>query len=181
MRFTIILIFALTFFALACSPVIADGIDLVWYFTRTGNDQQSMISIFGTIALLMLANYALNFVVIGLPAIKVGAVRVRLIATGLVWLTLLGQLADRVGALIAALLSDPLAAMLGLDGMESWILLLLVLNFLFSGIAIGVLAFYFLRRRWHIGRGISWAIACVAAIVTNPAWAIFSRALWVDR
>jgi hypothetical protein len=49
------------------------------------------------IILWMLMNYALNFVVIGLPAVKIGPATIRTVASGMVLLTLLGQGADRTG------------------------------------------------------------------------------------
>jgi len=44
----------------------------------------------------------------------------------------------------------------------------LILNLLFSGLAVGALAFYFLRRRWQIRRRTSCIIAIAAGIFTNP-------------
>ena len=172
MRLTTLWIFVLTLTVFVCPPAMADGIHTVAYFTRIGISEDSIISIVGKVALLMLANYALNLVVIGFPAIKFGAVNGRRVAIGLVGLTLLGQIADRLGALVAGMLAGPVAGILGLSGEGFWFWPLIGLNFFFSGIAVGVLAFYFLRRRWRVGKGLSWAIAGTAAILTNPAWAM---------
>ena len=155
---------------LAYQPVYADGIDMVSYLTRVGW-AQSLPSLIGYVALLMLANYILNFLVIGLPALRAGPPRLRSVAVGLIGLTVLGQLADRLGALVAAFGADPLASALGFSGEGAWLWPLLSLNFLFSGIAVGALARYFTRRRWHVAPRTSWAISAAAAIITNPAWA----------
>jgi hypothetical protein len=178
MRFTKVWIIVLAVTISACPLAMADGIDLVPYFTRTGGGQKSILGIVGMVVLLMIANYVLNLIVIGFPAIKTGQVKSRIVVIGLVWLTLLGQVADRLGALLAGLFAVPLGlilGLLGLGGEGSWLWPLLGLNFFFSGIAVGSLSFYFLRKRWHIGKGASWVIASVAAIVTNPAWAMY---LW---
>jgi hypothetical protein len=60
------------------------------------------------VILWMLVNYALNFVVIGLPAVKIGPAAIRTVASGMVLLTLLGQVADRLGAMLAVMAMVPL-------------------------------------------------------------------------
>jgi hypothetical protein len=162
--------------AFAPAPVMADGLDVVAYLTRVP-PVGSKPGTIGIVAAMMVVNYALNFLVIGLPAIRVAFVRLHLVCTGLVVLTLLGQLADRVGALAAVLLAQPVADLLGLTGEGAWAWPLLGLNFLFSGVAVGVLAFYFLRRRWKVAGRASWVVAGAAAVFTNPAWAI-GLGLW---
>ena len=150
----------------------ADGIDLVPYFTRVGGYGHSVFYISAMMLLFMIINYALNFLVIGLPAIRLGSPAAATVATGLVAFTLLGQLADRVGALLAALLTVPVTALFRLKGEQAWAAPLLILNFLCSGVAIGALALYFLRRRWRINARLSWIIAVTASLLTNPAWTI---------
>ncbi|MFA6186902.1 MAG: hypothetical protein WC770_06815 [Phycisphaerae bacterium] len=156
---------------------MADGIDVVSYLARVGSSQESMIGIVVKVVLLMMVNYALNLAVIGFPAIKIGKVKSRTVVIGLIWLTLLGQIADRLGALLATPLAGELAWILGLRGEGNWFWTLIGQNFLFSGIAVGALAFYFVRMRWCVGTGPSWAIVIAAAIITNPAWAIIY--LWL--
>jgi hypothetical protein len=152
-------------------PSHADGIDLVRYFARVGGEHSLAITPL-LVVLLLLANYALNMLVIGLPAVKSGPAGMQSIAVDLVVLTLLGQVADRVGALAAGLGEGPLTNILGLQGEGAWLWPLLALNFVFSGIAVGALALYFLRRRWQVRRRSAWWIAGIAAILTNPAWVI---------
>lgn len=154
---------------LVSPPAFADGIDVVPYLARVGHGR-SVIGIIGLVSLWMLMNYALNLVVIGGPAVKLGPATVRSVATGMVLLTLLGQVADRLGAIVAVIAMVPLPIEFG--GMV-FVSLLLGLNFLFSDVAVGFLALYFLRRRWHVLPRPAWAIAGVAAILTNPAWAIY--------
>ena len=81
---------------LAAPRAFADGIDLVPYLARIGHGH-STTGVIGLVILWMLVNYALNFVVIGLPAVKIGPATIRTVASGMVLLTLLGQGADRTG------------------------------------------------------------------------------------
>jgi hypothetical protein len=78
--------------------------------------------------------------------------------------------ADRLGAMLAVMAMVPLDLEFG-GLVFSW--LLLGLNFLFSGVAVGALALYFLRRPWLIPARQAWMIAGIAAVLTNPAWAIY--------
>jgi hypothetical protein len=119
----------------------------------------------------MVANYALNFLVIGIPVLKVHSVPVRSVATDLIVLTVLGQLADRLGAILALIVLLPYTASI------SFFWPLLALNFLFSGIAVGALALYFLLGEWHVRSRAAWAIAVAAAIFTNPAWVLWLLAI----
>jgi hypothetical protein len=88
----------------------------------------------------------------------------------MVLLSLLGQVADRLGAMLAVMAMVPLDLEFG-GLVFSW--LFLGLNFLFSGVAVGALALYFLRRPWLIPARQAWMIAGIAAVLTNPAWAIY--------
>jgi len=84
----------------------ADGLDSS-YFVRFDSVDHSW-AYFGTVlTLIMVINYLLNFAVIGLPAIQLASAPVRRVASGLVLLTILGQVADRVGAIVGIFLSMP--------------------------------------------------------------------------
>jgi hypothetical protein len=157
---------------LLTSSARADGIDLVPYFTRVGGYGHSFYYVAAMVLLFMVINYALNFLVIGLPVIRLGCIAAPTVATGLIAFTLLGQMADRIGAVLAGLLTGPITAFFRLPGEGAWVAPLLILNFLCSGLAIVALALYFLRRRWRIRPRLSWIIALVAGLVTNPAWVI---------
>ena len=146
----------------------ADGIDLVPYLTRVTGEGHSPLYVVAMLLLFMATNYVLNFAVIGLPAIRLGSAPGRTVAKGLIALTLMGQIADRIGALLAAVLSVPLMFLLERSGEDAWVVPLLALNFIFSGLAVAALAFYFLRRRWGIRRGVSWIVSIAAGVLTNP-------------
>ena len=161
------IIFAAAGFALA-PAARADGIDLVPYLTRVTGEGHSPFYVAAMMLLIMATNYALNYAVIGLPAIRLGPVPVRTVAKGLIVLTLLGQIADRVGAVLAVFLAGPVADLLGLNGVASWAIPLLGLNFIFSGVAVAALAFYFLRGRWGIRGRLCWTVSIAAGLFTNP-------------
>ena len=159
-----------------CQTVRADGIDIVPWLLRMGPTNSLVLDI-AIIPLLMVANYVLNFLVIGLPAARYGDKAIHSIAKGMIGFTLLAQLADRIGAIAGPLLGGLIFAAVGRDfavgkGEGSWVIPLLLSNFIFSGIAVGYLAFYFLRKRWGVVMGNAWLIAIAAAILTNPAWAL---------
>ena len=157
---------------LLTSSARADGIDLVPYLTRVGGYGHSFYYIAAMVLVFMVVNYLLNFLVIGLPLIRLGSISATTVATGLIAFTLLGQIADRAGAVLAGLLTAPITAIFRLQGEGAWVAPLIILNFLCSGIAIVALALYFLRRRWRIPPRLSWIIALAAGLLTNPAWVI---------
>jgi hypothetical protein len=162
-----------------CAPSAnADGVDLVPYFTRVAGGGHSFHYIVAMMLVFMAGNYALNFTVIGLPAVRFGSVPAATVATGLLVLTLFGQLADRLGALLAAFFAQPVTFIFRLQGEAAWAVPLLILNFLFSGLAVAALAFYFLRRRWFVQGRLPWIVAVAASLITNPAWVI---GLWFFR
>jgi len=152
-------------------PAYADGIDVLPYLLRVGWAWSPAGILAGVLA-LMGVNYLLNLAIIGWPAVRWGGADLRAVARDLVALTLLGQVADRLGAVLALPLGSAIATALNLLSGGSWVWPLLAMNFILSGTAVGALALYFLRRRWRLARGTSWAIAIAAAILTNPAWAI---------
>ena len=90
----------------------------------------------------------------------------------LIWLTLLGQVADRLGAVLAGALAGVVASALGLHGEGSWLIPLLALNLAFSGLAIAALVFVFGRLVWSLSLGQSAGLCVAAGILTNPAWAM---------
>jgi hypothetical protein len=158
------------------SSARADGLNSS-YFVRFNSDEHSWSYCVVVLTLIMLANYALNFAVIGMPAIVRASAPVRTVALGLIALTIFGQLADRIGAFAAIFVSMPIYGALsalfpsqshGLDSPD-FFYSLIGANLLCSGISVGLLALFFLRRRWEIPKPLSWKIALAAAIFTNPA------------
>jgi len=160
----------LTISVLCPSAALADGIDLVAYFSRTPCENVALA--IPAVALLMFVNYGLNYLVIGLPARRLGSLPVRQVSRSLIWLTLLGQVADRLGAIPAGLLASLVADVLGLKGEGAWVAPLIGLNFVFSAISVALLAFVFTRRVWGLSLRHSIWISTGAGIVTNPAWAM---------
>jgi hypothetical protein len=172
-----------------CVSAYADGISLD-YFIRFHIGNHAPAYIWTMIGALMAANYVWNFVVIGWPAIKIGSVPIRRVSLGLISLTLLGQIADRVGAFATLVALSPFEqahqnyivqhirheqpnALGQWVSKHEWLLAhsWLILNFLFSGAAVAFLTWFFLRR-WSVPRSVSWKIMLAATILTNPAWTI---------
>lgn len=158
----------------------ADGIDILPFLTRVGGWRFHPVISVALVVGLMLVNYLLNVMVIGLPSARASQTRPKKFARDLIGFTLLAQIADRVGAFAALMLGFFIIGVLGIKG-ESGIakgaLLAIVLNFVFSGLAIGFLALWYLRRRWGIPERPARVIAIAAGVITNPVWlAVY---LWV--
>lgn len=154
----------------------ADGIDLIAYFSRT--PCENALGALPVAALLMLANYGLNYVAIGVPVLKISQRPARQVSRDLIWLTLLGQIADRLGAVLAGLLTTPVMNMFGLKGEGAWAAPLLGMNFFFSAISIAIIVFAFAWRKWELPLRHSAWVSIAAGLVTNPAW---SMGLWFMR
>ena len=166
-----------------------DGINLD-YFVRFPVGEHSLTYVWSMIIVLMAANYALNFLVIGWPAIRIGSISVRKVSLGLIILTLLGQIADRIGAFLALIALSPFLRQFKRFGDQLhlptkdvrlgqwlwehpwfWGHLWLMFNLIFSGLAVALLTWLFLRR-WSVPQSLRWKITVAAAIFTNPAWAL---------
>jgi hypothetical protein len=144
------------------APLFADGLDLGWLLRVPMMEFHSAAYITAVILAVMFANYILNFLVIGVPAILWGGALVQPVAIGLIVLTILGQVADRLGAglgLLSGIVVNNMPVI--------WIS-----NLIYSGIAIFLLARWFLKR-WSVSHTARWKIALAAGIITNPCWFIF--------
>ena len=150
--------------------VLADGIDLVTYFSRTPYKNLSLAIPMGL--LIMIANYGLNFFIIGLPAKRLGNLTLGRISRSLIWLTIFGQVADRIGAVLAVFLTDPITDLFDLSGEGDWAIPLVGLNFIFSALSIALLVFAFTKYRWNLSIKHSLCISVTAGILINPAWAM---------
>lgn len=153
----------------------ADGIDIVWLMTRVGGWRVHPILSAAMIVGLMTVNYLLNLVVLGMPAARFLQIKLGALTKDLVAFTLLAQIADRAGGVVAFLLSFSLIGFAGLGGEQELVAGLLVgvyLTFIFSGLAVGLLALWYLRRRWEVQRRRAMTIAVWTAVITNPAWAM---------
>jgi hypothetical protein len=174
----------LTFSAL-CGVAHADGLDS-GYFVRFDSDDHSWTYFWTVLVIIMLANYILNFIVIGLPAVLLVSSRIKTVSVGLIVLTVFGQVADRLGAFAAIFVAMPFMALFslfirspvpGLDN-PAFGYGLFAANLFCSGIAVGLLAWWFLRKRWSVPRSSSWKIALAAAVLTNPAWILLVPRTW---
>src|ERR1700741_932189 len=95
--------------ALCSSSARADALNPS-YFVRFDSLDHSLAYIWTVLTLTMIANYLLNFAVIGFPAIVCASVHAKTVAIGLVVLPILGQAADRIGSIVALFVAVPLAA-----------------------------------------------------------------------
>ena len=100
---------ALYCLAISASPAHADGLDS-GYFIRFDSLDHSWTYVGAMLALIMIVNDVLNFAVIGVPAIWLASVQAKTVAIGLVVLTVLGQVADRVGSIVGIFVAVPIAA-----------------------------------------------------------------------
>lgn len=169
------LAFASVLFSLPSAPANADGIDVVWMMTRVGGSRTHPALLAAMVVGLMIVNYLLNVVVVGIPAARALNIKVAGLLRDLAVFTLLGQVADRVGAIAGLLLSSLIGSIAGVGGergLELEIIIALAINFIFSGLAVAALALWYLRRRWGVERRPAFAIAAMAGVITNPAWAM---------
>jgi hypothetical protein len=159
------------------STAHADGIDIAWFLTRVGGWKHNPVRASLLVLALAAINYLLNWVVIGLPAIRAG-VPVRRVSRDLVGLTIIGQVMDRVGMVASALVGSvgvgALFTVLHVSVRDVGPLILgtVIVNFLSSGILIGFLVRHYVCRRWEQPRRSGRLIGIAAAVLTNPAWAI---------
>ena len=162
-----------------CATASADGIDVVWFMTRAGGWSVHPVLSVAIMVSLMLVNYILNLVVIGIPTAKILQVRLRALLRDLATFTLLAQIADRIaaiGALILSVVAMHLFSVGGEQGVTHAVIASIGLNFVFSGLVVGLLALWYTKRRWGlVGRPRS-VVALRAGLITNPAWIMV---LWV--
>jgi hypothetical protein len=103
--------------------------------------------------------------------VKMGAPMHR-VARDLMGLTLLGQVADRFGAIAGPLAAIPFVILLHPKPRESLGLSFSIgfaLNFILAGLAIGLLVRWYMRRWSLSGRRVA-VMALVAGALTNPMW-----------
>jgi hypothetical protein len=124
---------------------------------------------------LLIVNYLLNFAVLGIPAARSLHIKPGTLAKDLAGFTLLAQVADRVCAVGAFLLSFFIVGLANVGGEQevlAGILGGIYSNFVLSGLIVGLLALWYLRRRWGVERRRAIKIAVWTAVITNPAWAM---------
>lgn len=152
----------------------ADGLDAAWYLSRVPGWHHAPLTAVVLLAVLMVLNYGLNYVVLGLPAIRMGG-RGETVVKDLIGFTLFGQVADRLGAIVGPLLGSLAGLAFGMDGRKSLGLSFsvgFVLNFVLSGVVIALLARWYMQRRWSLaGRKVN-VQAVITGVLTNPLWAV---------
>jgi hypothetical protein len=157
--------FAAAFGLWAASAIAAqaDGLDLseMSRFVQYHSSSQFLSSEI----LFMIINYFMNFVFIGLAAMRLGNIASDKMALDLVYFTLGGQFADHAGAIVTRIL----AGSNGFGSSGTFI----AASFTFSGIAIAILVLIFSHWRWHLSLKARWIVMALAVIFTNPAYVMF--------
>ena len=144
--------------------------DLWAVFTRVGNWREAPLRTVALLSVLLLINYAVNLAVLGVPALSSG-VPIARSAKDLIGFTLIAQVADRLGVVAGFALATALGFLFkGEAGLALWVLTGLILNFVMCGVAIGFLAYHYLKRRWAVPTPKSRWVALAAGFVTNPSW-----------
>lgn len=163
----------LTFILITPPVTRADGIDVVWLITQVGGPDTHPVVVAVLVVVLLAINYLLNLVVMGLPAARTLGTSVRTLAKALLGFTLLAQIADRISAVAGFLLGALMSDLLGIQGEHGLVVAIwigIVLNFVLSGLAICLLALWYLLRKWRVRRRTSIRIAALTGLITNPAW-----------
>lgn len=163
----------LTFLLITPTAASADGIDIVWLITRVGGPATHPVVEAVLVVVLLAIDYLLNLVVLGLPAARSLGTKVRTLAKALLGFTLLAQVADRISAVAGFLLGGLMSDLLGVQGEQGLVVAIwigIVLNFALSGLAICLLALWYLLRKWRVRRRTSIRIAALTGLITNPAW-----------
>jgi len=158
----------------------ADAIDLWLVFSRVGNWRESPLKTIALLVLVLSVNYGLNLAVLGLPANRLG-VGLKRSAKDLIGFTVLAQVADRVGIVVGFAVATACAIVFkceGEGGLAAWFLAGAALNFMFCGITVGLLAYYYLKQRWSLPAASSRWLALAAGVITNPSW---TMVMWLGR
>jgi hypothetical protein len=165
---------------LCATEVRADGIDGYWFLTRAPASLGPAPRLI-LVVLILLVDYALNLLVIAVPASRFG---VPLATSGreMVVFTLLAQAADRIGMgasiLLVVCVRLLLPGTVTMGALGATVPYMLALNFVSSGALVWLLARHFLLARWAVDRRPALAIATAAAVFTNPAWAVAASRLF---
>jgi hypothetical protein len=167
-------------FLVSSTNAHADGIDIVSFLTRVGGWRVHPAISIALVVGLMLVNYLVNLLVIGLPSAKLSKMSLSFLARDLVGFTVLAQIADRLAAVLGLIVGAVVIDRVGIGGEEGLakaIELGLALNFVFAGLAIGFMSLRYARRRWGLSKRSALVIATIAGVITNPAWLIAAYAI----
>ncbi len=145
----------------------ADGFDItVWVLQLpTGWGPGGTMAF---IAILLVADYAINALVIGWPAKRWSGLPGVKLAWELVPYTLWAQFADRIGAFGSILVLAAIDSRLDKHGEGYYIMPLIVAKTVLSAIAIGFVVWRFARKRWGLSRGRACTLSVAGGILTNP-------------
>lgn len=162
--------------AVALLPAVAraDAFDIGGFVLRYRGDNAFPVILLKCAGLLAL-NYAANLIVVGLPAVLWQRRGKGTVARDLIWLTLLGQVADRVGAVAALVVVFCCEGVL--RSLEEAAIAAVIATFVASAVAVYLLTFHFAHRRWKIEKRPASYISTATAILCNPAWSLFLMSL----
>jgi hypothetical protein len=145
----------------------ADGLDIVGWVVRLPPGSNAFV-VLAAIAAILALDYALNYLVIGWAASKWSTVGRRRVMRDLVLLTLFGQVADRVGAILGLILGAVTDPLYPHHSEASYFVPLLVGNFVCTAVLITGLVAWFARAKWSLSwKRVAW-LALPAGILTNP-------------
>ena len=152
----------------------ADAIDVTWVLSHV-SWKRSPFQALCTLVVILAVDYALNLVVVALPAARYG-LPLSKTAADTIGFTIIAQIADRFGMMLCAatIVALRIVGHMGTtpSDFKSIMIWSFVANFVTSGMLIWFLSIYYLTRRWHVPRRNSVLIATLAAVVTNPAWVV---------
>lgn len=152
-----------------CAKGFADGVDIVSMLTLMPSGKSVLITVVW-IGMALLLNYALNFLIIGFPLILKFKISFSSAGVGLIYLTLLGQIADRIGLFLGVV---GLVATCWQCSSKILQVTSLMLYYGLASLPIALLSLGFLRGRWKINWLPSVVISLVAGVLTNPNWFLY--------
>ena len=156
---------------LVCSAAHADGIDIAGFVLRY-SERDSLPVLVAKIVLFLAVNYTLNYLVVGVPAGRYREKNGASIPLGIGYLTLFGQITDRLGAILALFTVQPVCVLLGRTTVQEAGTVLFFLTFLYSGAGFYLLCLYTLRHHLKLEATPANLISLAAGLVCNPAWVL---------
>ncbi len=148
----------------------ADGIDLTQLFMHTSRSYSSN-AVAGIILLSMVVNYILNLIVIGVPAHKFLNLTKKRAVIDTIWITIIGQATDRLGAILGLIISSLIAYAIGASSLDEWGRVAYITIPISTWIAISVSIWVFAKIVWKKKGFKVGLISLAAGFLTNPIWA----------
>ena|SRR5437867_1777700 len=147
----------------------ADALDLGFLISR---EHRSTFNIIATVLFLMMANYLVNLVFVGFPVTWYAGLPLRRLLGGILLLTIVGQGVDWLGRTMATLVAHATPQLFGGVGPEAFERTLIASNLLISGVWVGLSVYTLTRRWWSVPTRQAVIISLIAAIISNPGWAV---------